>query len=117
MTRGAHRNRRARVALLVGALLLGTGLAWMLSAAWGVAPRDAFIAGSADVTGLTIGTVIVLLSLVLVMGGALGLGTIALLVVLPPVLGWMTPRFHNWVHSLHDQEQASHVAMGGASGK
>ena len=225
MTRVAHRNRRAWVALAFGALSLGTGLAWMLSAAWGVSPLDAFIAGAAEVTGLTIGTVIVLLSLVFVVaswvlgsrpglgtpivfvgvgavvdvwnivifdaltwtpadwsvaarvalwivgfvlfaggiiatlasglganpydqivlvvherfgiplalsrllfdavillaafliGGAWGVGTVAILILMPLALGWLTPRFHSWVHALHAEEQASQVAVGGATGK
>ena len=225
MTRGAHRNRRAWIALVVGALSLGTGLAWMLSAAWGVSPLDAFIAGSAEITGLTIGTTIVLLSLVFVVaswalgtrpgigtpivfvgvgvvvdvwnivifdaltwtpadwsvmarvalwvvgfvlfaggivatlasdlganpydqivlvvherfgiplalsrlifdavilfaafliGGAWGVGTVAILILMPLALGWLTPRFRSWVHALHGEEQASQVTAGGATGK
>lgn len=54
--------------MLVGALALGTGLAWMLAADWGVAPLDAFIAGMANRTGLTIGTVIILMSSLFLVG-------------------------------------------------
>lgn len=76
-----HRNPRSWVALILGAFSLGTGLAWMLAAGWGVAPLDAFIAGSAELTGLTVGTLIVGVSLVFLVGSWL-LGS-------PP--GWGTP--------------------------
>lgn len=77
----ARRNARSWVALIVGAIALGTGLAWMLAAGWGVAPLDAFIAGSAELTGLTVGTLIVAVSLIFLVGSWL-LGS-------PP--GWGTP--------------------------
>lgn len=75
-----HRNPRSWSALLLGAFSLGTGLAWMLAAGLGVAPLDAFIAGSAEITGLTVGTLIVVVSLVFLVGSWLlgsppGLGT------------------------------------------
>jgi uncharacterized membrane protein YczE len=63
-----HRNPRSWVSLLVGAVALGTGLTWMLAAAWGVAPLDAFIAGVAERTGLTVGTVIIIVSSVFLVG-------------------------------------------------
>lgn len=63
-----HRNRRSWVALILGAAVLGTGLAWMLAAGWGVAPLDAFIAGMSRLTGLTIGTVIILTSSLFLVG-------------------------------------------------
>ena len=75
------RNPRSWAALLLGAFALGTGLAWMLAAGWGVAPLDAFIAGSAELSGLTVGTLIVCVSLVFLAGSWL-LGS-------PP--GWGTP--------------------------
>jgi uncharacterized membrane protein YczE len=75
------RNPRSWAALLLGAFALGTGLAWMLAAGWGVAPLDAFIAGSAELSGLTVGTLIVCVSLVFLVGSWL-LGS-------PP--GWGTP--------------------------
>ena len=225
MMRTPRSNPRSWVALVLGAVALGTGLAWMLSAAWGVAPLDAFIAGSAEVTGLSIGTVIVLLSLVFVVaawvlgsrpgigtpivfvgvgvvvdvwnivifdaltwtpadwsvaarialwivgfvlfaggiiatlasdlganpydqivfvvherfgmplalsrlifdavillvafliGGAWGVGTVAILVLLPLALGWLTPRLRRWVHAPRDERPTSHVGVGGAIGK
>lgn len=67
-TQSPHRNPRSWASLLVGALALGTGLAWMLAADWGVAPLDAFIAGMANLTGLTIGTVIILMSSLFLVG-------------------------------------------------
>lgn len=81
MRGGPLRNRRSWIALLLGAFALGTGLAWMLAAGWGVAPLDAFIAGSAELTGLTVGTLIIGVSVVFLIGSWL-LGS-------PP--GWGTP--------------------------
>lgn len=80
MTGAPHRNRRSWLALVLGALILGTGLSWMLAADWGVAPLDAFIAGTSELTGLTIGTVIILISLFFVaaawlLGSRPGVGT------------------------------------------
>jgi uncharacterized membrane protein YczE len=80
MPRAPHRIRRSWLALLLGAFSLGTGLAWMLAAAWGVAPLDAFIAGASELTGLTIGTVIIVISLFFVaaawlLGSRPGIGT------------------------------------------
>lgn len=80
MPRKPHRNGRSWLALILGALSLGTGLAWMLAARWGVAPLDAFIAGTSELTGLTIGTVIILISLFFVaaswlLGSRPGVGT------------------------------------------
>ncbi|HEV8024996.1 MAG TPA: hypothetical protein VGP37_08950 [Candidatus Nanopelagicales bacterium] len=75
------RNPRSWMALIVGAFSLGTGLAWMLAAGWGVAPLDAFIAGSAEITGLTVGTLIIVMSVLFLIGSWL-LGS-------PP--GWGTP--------------------------
>ncbi len=80
MPRAPHRNHRSWLALLLGAFSLGTGLAWMLAAAWGVAPLDAFIAGASELTGLTIGTVIIVISLFFVaaawlLGSRPGIGT------------------------------------------
>lgn len=68
MSASPHRNPRSWIALVVGALALGTGLAWMLAAGWGVAPLDAFIAGTAALVGLTVGTTIVLISLLFLVG-------------------------------------------------
>lgn len=62
------KNPRSWASLLLGAVALGTGLAWMLAAAWGVAPLDAFIAGLAERTGLTVGTVIIIMSSVFLVG-------------------------------------------------
>ena len=63
-----HRNARSWMALILGAISLGTGLAWMLAAGWGVAPLDAFIAGTSELTGLTVGTVIIIVSLFFLVG-------------------------------------------------
>ena len=63
-----HRNPRSWTALFLGAFSLGSGFAWMLAAGWGLGPLDAFIAGSAEITGLTVGTLIVVASLVFLIG-------------------------------------------------
>lgn len=218
MARAPHRNKRSWWALLLGAFALGTGLAWMLSVEWGVAPLDAFIAGTSDLTGLTVGTVIILISLFFVaaawllgsrpgigtpiafvgvgvvvdvwnlfifdvlawepgswaissriviwivgfalfavgvvatlasdlganpydqivrvvhekfgislalsrlvfdavilagaflIGGAWGVGTVAILILMPFAMGWLTPRFRRWVHELHGEEEGSATA-------
>lgn len=68
MAGAPHRNARSWLALVLGAISLGTGLAWMLAAGWGVAPLDAFIAGTSELTGLTVGTVIILVSLFFLVG-------------------------------------------------
>ena len=68
MAGAQHRNARAWLALVLGAVSLGTGLAWMLAAGWGVAPLDAFIAGTSELTGLTVGTVIIAVSLFFLVG-------------------------------------------------
>lgn len=77
----ALRNPRSWSALIVGAFALGTGLAWMLAAGWGVAPLDAFIAGSAEISGLTVGSLIIVVSVLFLIGSWM-LGS-------PP--GWGTP--------------------------
>lgn len=68
MVGAPHRNPRSWTALIIGAISLGTGLAWMLAAGWGVAPLDAFIAGTSQLTGFTVGTVIIGVSLVFLVG-------------------------------------------------
>lgn len=218
MARAPHRNKRSWWALLIGALALGTGLSWMLAVEWGVAPLDAFIAGTSDLTGLTVGTVIILMSLFFVgaawllgsrpgigtpiafvgvgvvvdvwnlvifdvlalspgnwtvgarisiwivgfalfavgvvatlasdlganpydqivrvvhekfgislalsrlafdavilagaflIGGAWGVGTVAILILMPLAMGWLTPRFRKWVHAVHVEEEGSTTA-------
>jgi len=81
MRSAALRNPRSWAALILGAFSLGTGLAWMLAAGWGVAPLDAFIAGSSEITGLTVGTLIIVMSILFLIGSWM-LGS-------PP--GWGTP--------------------------
>lgn len=222
MPRAPHRNHRSWLALLLGALSLGTGFAWMLAAEWGVAPLDAFIVGMSELTGLTVGTVIILISLFFVaaawllqsrpgigtpiafvsvgvvvdlwnvvifdvlgwtpadwsiaarvatwiigfalfaggviatlasdlganpydqivrvvhekfgislafsrlafdgvilvgaflIGGAWGAGTVAILILMPIAMGWLTPRFRDWVHALHDDEPESPIVVEGS---
>lgn len=95
MSTAPHRNARSWVALVGGAISLGTGLAWMLAAGWGVAPLDAFIAGTAELVGLTIGTTIVLISLMFlvgawVLGSRPGWGTLIAFVGVGVVVdGWI----------------------------
>lgn len=223
MAQAPHRNRRSWLALLVGALALGSGLAWMLAVEWGVAPLDAFIAGVSERSGLTVGTVIVLISLFFVaaawvlgsrpgigtpiafvgvgvvvdtwnivifdvldwapatwavalrivvwivgftlfaagvvatlasdlganpydqivrvvherfglslagsrlafdavvlagafiVGGAWGVGTVAIVILMPIAMGWLTPRFRRWVHGVHGDGRSRDQGVSGSS--
>jgi uncharacterized protein len=116
MPRAPHRNHRSWLALLLGALALGTGLAWMLAAEWGVAPLDAFIAGTSELTGLTVGTVIILISLFFVAAAWLlqsrpGIGTpIAFVGVGVVVDLWNIVIFDAWSLSPGDWSIAARVA-------
>jgi uncharacterized membrane protein YczE len=72
--RSALRTPRAWIALLLGVLLVGVGLGFMIDAGFGVAPADALFTGMSRVSGLTVGTVLVLASILMVlMSWALGL--------------------------------------------
>ena len=116
MPRAPHRNHRSWLASTLGALSLGTGLAWMLAAEWGVAPLDAFIAGTSELTGLTVGTVIILISLFFVAAAWLlqsrpGIGTpIAFVGVGVVVDVWNIVIFDVWSLSPGDWSIAARVA-------
>lgn len=64
--RKPHRNARAWVANVAGTVLVGVGIGVMLLAGMGVSPLDAAFAGVARATGLTVGTVIIVASVVFV---------------------------------------------------
>jgi uncharacterized membrane protein YczE len=73
--------RRRLPRLLVGILVLSFGISLMLVAELGVSPYDVLHQGLADVTGLSFGTVVVLLGLLILvawipLGQRFGLGTI-----------------------------------------
>lgn len=70
----AVRTPRAWAALLLGVALVGIGLGFMIDAGFGVAPADAFFTALSRVSGLTVGIVLVLMSVLMVlMSWALGL--------------------------------------------
>ena len=67
--------------MLVGLLVLGTGVALTIEARLGVSPYDVLHQGLAEVTGFSFGTVVVLLGLVILvvwipLGQRFGVGTI-----------------------------------------
>lgn len=73
--------RRRLPRLLVGIVLLGAGISLVLDARLGVSPYDVLHQGLADATGLSFGTIVVLLGLVILLlwiplGQRLGPGTI-----------------------------------------
>lgn len=73
--------RRRMPRLLAGILLLAPGIALILDAHLGVSPYDVLHQGLAEVSGLSFGTVVVLLGLVILvawipLGQRLGIGTI-----------------------------------------
>jgi len=61
------RNRRAWAALLMGVLLVGVGLGMMIDGGFGVAPPDAMFTGLSRASGLTVGTILVLASILMVL--------------------------------------------------
>ena len=72
--RSALRTPRAWVALLAGVVAVGVGLGFMIDADFGVAPADALFTGLSRASGLTVGTVLVIASILMVlMSWALGL--------------------------------------------
>lgn len=74
LARSPLRTPRAWVALLIGVVLVGIGLGFMIDADFGVAPADALFTALSRVSGLTVGTVLVLMSILMVlMSWALGL--------------------------------------------
>jgi uncharacterized membrane protein YczE len=70
----AVRTPRAWIALLAGVVLVGVGLGFMIDGDFGVAPPDAMFTGLSRATGLTVGTVLVLASILMViLAWALGI--------------------------------------------
>jgi uncharacterized membrane protein YczE len=68
------RTPRAWAALVIGVVLVGIGLAMMIDAGFGVAPPDAFFTALSRTSGLSVGTVLLLASVLMVlMSWALGL--------------------------------------------
>lgn len=61
------RNPRAWVALILGVILVGIGLGFMIDGDFGVAPPDAMFTGMSRASGLTVGTVLVLASILMVL--------------------------------------------------
>ena len=74
LTRSPLRTPRAWAALLIGVVLVGIGLGMMIDADFGVAPADALFTALSRTSGLTVGTILVLASILMVlMSWALGL--------------------------------------------
>ena len=61
---GPDELRRRLPRLLVGLLALGIGIAMMVEARLGVSPYDVLHQGLADLTGLSFGTVVILLGVI-----------------------------------------------------
>lgn len=74
LARSPLRTPRAWAALLIGVVLVGIGLGMMIDAGFGVAPPDALFTALSRTSGLTVGTVLILASVLMVlMSWALGL--------------------------------------------
>lgn len=77
--------------LLLGLICFGLALAWTLVAQLGASPWTVFHKGAAELTGLTIGTIVSLTGLILLivlwlMKEPLGLGTVCNVLVIGPVI-------------------------------
>lgn len=74
LARSPLRTPRAWAALLIGVVLVGVGLGMMIDADFGVAHADALFTALSRTSGLTVGTILVLASILMVlMSWALGL--------------------------------------------
>lgn len=78
---GIAELKRRLPRLIVGLLALGIGIALMVEARLGVSPYDVLHQGLADLTGLSFGTVVILLGVIVLvfwipLGQRLGIGTI-----------------------------------------
>lgn len=74
LARTPLRTPRAWAALLIGVVLVGIGLGMMIDADFGVAPADALFTALSRTSGLSVGTILVLASILMVlMSWALGL--------------------------------------------
>lgn len=69
-----YRSPRAWASLLIGTLLVGIGLGFMIDAGYGVSPLDAFFTGLSLHSGLSVGVILFAFSLLMVLlSWALGL--------------------------------------------
>ena len=74
LARTPLRTPRAWVALIVGVVMVGIGRGMMIDADFGVAPADALFTALSRTSGLSVGTILVLASILMVlMSWALGL--------------------------------------------
>ena len=74
LARSPLRTPRAWAALIIGVVLVGVGLGMMIDGGFGVAPPDALFTALSRVSGLTVGTILLLVSVLMVlMSWALGL--------------------------------------------
>ena len=74
LARSPLRTPRAWAALFIGVVLVGVGLGMMIDGGFGVAPPDALFTALSRVSGLTVGTILLLVSILMVlMSWALGL--------------------------------------------
>lgn len=89
----------ARIALMVGGIVLcGLATALYIGAQLGRGPRDGLMTGLHRRTGLSIrlvrtGIEIAVVLVGLVLGGTLGLGTVAYALTIGPIAQWMMPWF------------------------
>ncbi|AJR18602.1 YitT family protein [Pimelobacter simplex] len=89
----------ARIALMVGGIVLcGLATALYIGAQLGRGPRDGLMTGLARRTGLSIrlvrtGIEVTVVVLGLLLGGTLGLGTVAYALTIGPIAQWMMPWF------------------------
>ena len=67
LARSPLRTPRAWAALLIGVVLVGIGLGMMIDADFGVAPADALFTALSRTSGLTVGTILVLASILMVL--------------------------------------------------
>jgi uncharacterized membrane protein YczE len=74
LARSPLRTPRAWAAQIIGVVLVGVGLGMMIDGGFGVAPPDALFTALSRVSGLTVGTILLLVSILMVlMSWALGL--------------------------------------------
>lgn len=58
---------QAWLSLAIGVSFVGVGIGMMVEAGWGVSPLDAFFSGAANQSGITMGIILVVLSIVMVL--------------------------------------------------
>lgn len=88
------RNPRAWISLILGLVLVGAGVGMMLDAGFGVSPGDVFFSGVAHITGLSVGTIMVISYFVMVAGTwpvgiRPGPGTLACILLIGPAVDVM----------------------------